>query len=119
MPDTLLNNLCLYRPHELKEVLQLLRAVKLDRLAEEKYLAGAIRKGENFSGGEEKRLALVRTLLANKAIVILDEPFANTDKESREKILELILTLQDKFVIVITHEFPAGLREAARKEICF
>lgn len=45
------------------------------------------KEGENLSGGERKRLSILRALIYPSKVVILDEPFANLDP----KILKLSL----------------------------
>lgn len=58
----------------------------------------------SFSGGEERRIMLLRALLRDTDILILDEPLANLDKESIAFAEEMIRSVRDKFVFVITHE---------------
>ncbi|QGT98690.1 hypothetical protein SYNTR_0097 [Candidatus Syntrophocurvum alkaliphilum] len=62
---------------------------------------------KKISGGEGARVALIRALLINPSILMLDEPNAYLDKESREKVNNLLLKwLQGntgKAIIMITH----------------
>jgi ABC-type multidrug transport system ATPase subunit len=44
-----------------------------------------------FSGGEKQRLNILLALAANPSILLLDEPTASLDTNSKEIILELIL----------------------------
>lgn len=96
-----------------------LAKVDLTEVAQRDGLDKEIKKNKSLSGGEEKRLSIARTLLLDREIIIFDEPFANIDPQSIEKICDLILSIRDKFVIVITHEFPERLRASAVKEVAF
>jgi ATP-binding cassette subfamily C protein CydC len=44
-----------------------------------------------MSGGEAQRLALARVLLAGHDVVVLDEPTANLDPETAERVLDTVL----------------------------
>ena len=65
----------------------------LDRLGLESYLPKRVR---DLSGGTKQRLALVIALLANPPILILDEPTANLDVQTREKFLSLLAELKSE-----------------------
>ena len=69
---------------------------------------------EELSGGQRKRIALIRTLLTPADILILDEPTAGLDPKERIRIRNLIARISmNKIVIISTHivsdiEFIAG-----------
>ncbi len=71
-------------------------------------------KVSHLSGGMRQRLALAAALLADPPLLLLDEPTANLDAESRERFRELALDLrrEGKAVVISTH-FVDGLVEAA------
>ena len=61
--------------------------------------------GAAMSGGERQRLALARALLADPAVLILDEPTAHLDPESRAALTVDLLTLTaGRTTLLITHE---------------
>ncbi len=58
----------------------------------------------NFSGGQQKRIAVAQTLLSGKPILIFDEPTSGLDDRWRGIVSNLIdEAAQDKTVIYITH----------------
>lgn len=60
--------------------------------------------GSQLSGGQKQRLNLARAILEDSDVYIFDEATSQIDRESEEKILEVIQTLaQYKTVIMITH----------------
>ncbi|HDR4483554.1 TPA: ABC transporter ATP-binding protein [Bacillus cereus] len=48
------------------------------------------KSGEEFSGGERKRLALLRAIVSNPNLIILDEPTAGLDPDNQELIWNMI-----------------------------
>lgn len=66
-----------------------------------------------LSGGMRQRVALVRTLLQDKPIVLMDEPFSALDAITRHQLQELAhRLLSGKTVIFITHDTQEALRLA-------
>ena len=54
-------------------------------------LAGmGLRDPHTLSGGQQARLALLRTLLAQPQALLLDEPFSSLDGVRREKMVKLV-----------------------------
>ena len=47
----------------------------------------------------------MRALLRHTDILILDEPLANLDATTAEKIEDLLLSIKDKTLIVVSHQF--------------
>ncbi len=60
---------------------------------------------ESLSGGEKQLIALIRILLNNPKIIILDEPTASLDKFYRRKIINKLLELskKDNLIIMSSH----------------
>ena len=62
----------------------------------------------NFSQGEKKRLGLLRALILNRPITILDEPTESLDSETAQKIWRLIAEVfAQKTLICLTHDLTA------------
>jgi ATP-binding cassette, subfamily C, bacterial CydC len=65
--------------------------------------------GAALSGGQRQRLALARALLADPALLILDEPTAHLDRRTRHALLsDLLSAAAGRTVLLITHD-PDGL----------
>lgn len=102
--DTVRNNLTLFQPIGDERLKEVLRCVGLPRLTE--ALDDPVEEnGSNFSGGERKRLCLARALLRSTRVLLLDEPLANLDPDTAQRIEDLILSIPDKTIIVVTHQF--------------
>ena len=67
--------------------------------------------GRSVSGGEGRRLALARLLLADFRVLILDEPMAGVDADTAADISsQLVPLLAGRTVIVLSHD-PLVLRD--------
>lgn len=61
-------------------------------------------RGVKLSAGQKQRLNIIRGILLDKEIYILDEPTSNLDKETEMQIINLINKhLKDKTVLIVTH----------------
>ncbi len=49
--------------------------------------------------------SLADELLRDTDILILDEPLANLDIQTAERIEELLLSIQDKTILIVSHQF--------------
>ncbi len=58
-----------------------------------------------YSGGMKRRIAILRALLADFDVMIMDEPLKGLDKATKDKVISLILEFADKkTLIVATHD---------------
>lgn len=117
--DTLSANLLLGAPSASDEdLIGVLGVVGLSAFLDE--LPGGLESwvgehGRSVSGGEARRLALARLLLADFRVLILDEPMAGVDGETASAIsARLTPLLAGRSVIVLSHD-PLVLPEYDRR----
>ncbi|EJS70099.1 ABC transporter ATP-binding protein [Bacillus cereus] len=68
------------------------------------------KSGEEFSGGERKRLALLRAIGSNPNFIILDEPTAGLDPSNQEVVWNMIEGLEGEVTrIVATHDVEKAI----------
>lgn len=69
-------------------------------------LSGHInKKPAKLSGGEQQRVSLARTLMEDRSIVLLDEPFSALDAKTRSEMQELAGDLlSNHTVLLVTHD---------------
>ena len=70
-----------------------------------------------LSGGMRQRVALARTLCTEPDIVLLDEPFAALDSQTRLALADevtVILRREGKTVILVTHDIGEAISMAGR-----
>jgi putative hydroxymethylpyrimidine transport system ATP-binding protein len=64
-----------------------------------------------LSGGMRQRVALARTLMEDRPVVLMDEPFASLDALTRYRLQDLAADLlQHRTVILVTHDPVEALR---------
>jgi len=57
-----------------------------------------------FSGGERKRIMLLRLILTQPKLAILDEPDSGADKEVQQQIIDVINSMPDTTFLFISHQ---------------
>ena len=64
-----------------------------------------------LSGGERQRVALARTLIEDRPVVLLDEPFSALDVRTRADMQELAARhFQNRTVLLVTHDPNEAVR---------
>jgi putative ABC transport system ATP-binding protein len=71
-----------------KRVMDLLDAVGLKGMEH--------RRPDQLSGGQQQRVAIARAIAANPAVVLADEPTANVDSETAERLLDIMVDLNEQ-----------------------
>ncbi|MDD3374593.1 MAG: ABC transporter ATP-binding protein [Candidatus Omnitrophica bacterium] len=76
-------------------------------------------KPAQLSGGEQQRVAIARCLINDPKIILCDEPTGNLDSKSGEKIMNLLLQLNQDFgqtVVMVTHD--QSIAQRAKRVVC-
>ena len=69
------------------------------------YLSPSIK----LSAGQKSKLQIVRCILRNKPIIMLDEPFANLDVTSKKQVADVLKEYANENVVLIaTHDSIGG-----------
>lgn len=93
------------------------RAQVLARLPEFGLAGAADRYPHQLSGGMRQRVALLRTVLQRRELLLLDEPFAALDALTRAGMQQWLLDLWERLrrtVLFITHDVEEALLLADR-----
>jgi putative ABC transport system ATP-binding protein len=91
-----------------ERVMKLLDDVGLEGLAD--------RRPDQLSGGQQQRVAIARAIASDPAVVLADEPTANVDSETAEKLLDIMEKLnreRDITFLFSTHD-PRVMERARR-----
>ena len=78
------------------------------------------RQIRELSGGEQQRVFLARALISKPTILVLDEPISGVDYNTREKIMEILRSLNHNLemtIIMTTHDL-LGVGKQLPSVIC-
>lgn len=97
------------------------RSARTRRASELLSLAGLegfdTRKPAELSGGQQQRVALARALAIEPAVLLLDEPLVNLDRNERLRMRDELRALQQRLritAILVTHDQEEALAMADR-----
>lgn len=99
-----LRHLRLDKAEENKRVDEALQAVGLDQ-AHHKY-------PWQLSGGMQQRVAIARALAYQPEVLIMDEPFASVDAQTRFELEDLCLRIREQFnmtIVLVTHDIDEAV----------
>ncbi|EEM70586.1 MULTISPECIES: ABC transporter ATP-binding protein [Bacillus cereus group] len=99
-----------YIEHQLEKNIELVNGTSIIRDLPEGIQTVLHKSGEEFSGGERKRLALLRAIGSNPNLIILDEPTAGLDPGNQETVWNMIEGLGRGVTrIVATHDVEKAI----------
>lgn len=97
------------------------RAERRHRVAHYLDLVGLKEFGDylpnEISGGMKQRVALARVLILEPGILLMDEPFAALDSQTREEMQFLLMDIQQALsqtILFVTHDVNEAVRLADR-----
>jgi NitT/TauT family transport system ATP-binding protein len=70
-----------------------------------------------LSGGMQQRVAIARAVAYRPAILLMDEPFASVDAQTRNELEDLILEVRHEYgvtIIFVTHDIDEAVYMADR-----
>lgn len=92
-----------------------------DRVESSLKEVGLAGKGKLYpwqmSGGMQQRVAIARGLASNPRLLVMDEPFASVDAQTRAELEDLTLKIQEELhvtVLVVTHDIDESVYLADR-----
>jgi putative ABC transport system ATP-binding protein len=93
------------------------RAARVGELFREMGLDGLEdRRPDELSGGQQQRVAIARAIAADPAVVLADEPTANVDSETAERLLDIMEKLNsERGVTFIFSTHDPRVMERARR----
>ena len=95
-------------PLKVRRVPREIIRVKVEQVLDLVHLAGMDRRlPSQLSGGQQQRVALARALVAEPALLLLDEPLSNLDAKLRESMRFEIKDVQRRLkitVLYVTHD---------------
>ena len=60
---------------------------------------------KELSGGMKRRVAVLRAMLFESELLLLDEPFTGIDEENKDRVIELIKLYQrNRTLLVVSHD---------------
>jgi NitT/TauT family transport system ATP-binding protein len=97
------------------------KATRAKRIAEVLASVGLAGVGRQYpwqlSGGMQQRVAIARSLAYRPDLLLMDEPFASVDAQTRFELEDLILRVRDEFnvtVVFVTHDIDEAIYLADR-----
>ena len=88
------------------------RAVVAQMLAAVNLTDHADKYPRELSGGMQQRVAIARALAYRPKVLLMDEPFASLDAQTRSDLEDVVLRLRDEFgvtIVFVTHDIDEAV----------
>lgn len=89
------------------------RTARITEVLDAVGLSGAAEKYPwQLSGGMQQRVAIARALAYRPTILLMDEPFASVDAQTRAELEDLMLRVRDQFgmtILFVTHDIDESV----------
>ncbi|MCK3974479.1 ABC transporter ATP-binding protein [Streptococcus suis] len=72
---------------------------------------------KDLSGGEKQRIGILRAIIANPKVLLMDEPFSALDPINKAQLQDLIKELHEEFkmtTVFVTHDMDEAVKLADR-----
>lgn len=72
---------------------------------------------KDLSGGERQRIGILRAIIANPKVLLMDEPFSALDPISKTQLQDLIKDLHEEYkmtTVFVTHDMDEAIKLADR-----
>jgi NitT/TauT family transport system ATP-binding protein len=105
-------------PLKVRGVDKATRAKRIEEVLHSVNLADVARHYPwQLSGGMQQRVAIARALVYRPELLLMDEPFASVDAQTRFELEDLILRVREEFnitVVFVTHDIDEAIYLADR-----
>jgi NitT/TauT family transport system ATP-binding protein len=96
-------------------------ATRKELVAESLATVGLSKFGDRYpwqlSGGMQQRAAIARALAYRPRLLLMDEPFASVDAQTRAELEDLVLSVRDRYevtILFVTHDIDESVYLADR-----
>lgn len=104
---TIIENLSYGGNYSNEKIIEYINKLGLDKFFK-KFAQGIYtnvgKEGSKLSGGQKQIVSLIRAIIYQKKIILLDEPTSSLDSETKKIFINLINQMKDKTIIVVTHD---------------
>lgn len=107
--ESVMNNLSLFGKYDDADIEDIVSKMDLNSLLSKDFTT----EKENIplSGGEKQKIAIARTILDKKDVIVCDEIDSALDAPSKSNIINIIMTVQNAICLVITHNISSSLKK--------
>jgi ABC-type multidrug transport system fused ATPase/permease subunit len=90
--------------NEIQQIIQKYNIEKFFKKFPQGIMSNVGKEGSKLSGGQRQIIAVIRAIIQQKQIILLDEPTSSLDPETKKIFVDLIKSIKDKTILIITHD---------------